>query len=374
MEDASNTEPWLPVAFIERVGAAIVAPRRALAASDTGDDPGRAGSDAGALIALVFLVVATREIVAAVWLTAAAGIGVGFGALVGALSHSITMELAFIVVSAVALTLAAGRRRALGRDFDLACVAFVPIVVVKLSATLVLRAASYAPGPAVTNAISVTAYGWACVVLFFAWRQARSRASGGVVMAIDASARARSRWAGRALLSVASIILSLNSIWVARNLDRLRPITPGDVAPLFVLPAVDEHGQVTDQPVGLAQYQGEVVLIDFWATWCGPCLRALPGVERVYRAYHDQGFEVISINTDDPGKARELADSMQLSFALVVDEGTVAERYGVTSIPHLVLIDRQGVVRHVHRGERGLTGTRGRRVVRTTAAVSARLS
>jgi peroxiredoxin len=350
-EADGHNEGWRPRTFVDRVGSAIAAPRRALASSDVGDDPGRTGSDAATLIGLVFLVVATREIVASVWLMFAAGIGVGLQALISSLSHSITMELAFVVVSAIVLTLAAGRQRAIGRDFDLACVAFVPIVVVKLVATLVLRVTRHVPTHDVTTLISVVAYAWGGVVLFYAWRQARSRAAGGIALPPDDAAPARSRHAGRGLLIVASLILSFNSYWVARNYERLRPITPGDVAPQVALPAVDGQGRVTNQPVSLADLQGEVVLIDFWATWCGPCRKTLPGIERVYRDYKDQGFEVVAVNTDDPGKARTLFDERNLTFPLVVDDGIVSDRYGVSTIPHLVIVDRQGVVRYVHRGE-----------------------
>lgn len=303
------------------------------------------------LIGLVFLVVATREIVASVWLVFAAGIGVGLQAIIASLSHSVTMELAFVVIAAVVLTVAAGRRRSIGRDFDLACVAFVPVVAVKLVATLVLRVAQITPSATLTTGISLVAYGWGAFVLFLAWRQARARSAGGLSLPDDDGAAKRSRPAGRAVLAVAALILSFNSVWVARNYERLRPITPGDVAPLFALPSVDAAGNVTREPVALADMKGDVVLIDFWATWCGPCKKTLPGIERAYRTYKDRGFRVVAVNTDDPVKARKLFDERELTMPLVVDDGLTADRYGVTTIPHLVIVDRQGVVRFVHRGE-----------------------
>jgi peroxiredoxin len=79
----------------------------------------------------------------------------------------------------------------------------------------------------------------------------------------------------------------------------------------------------------------------------------LPAIERVYRRHRDQGLAVVSINTDDPVKARSMLRSLGITVPLYVDEGAVAERYRVNTIPHLVIIDRMGMVRHVHRGFEG---------------------
>jgi thiol-disulfide isomerase/thioredoxin len=102
--------------------------------------------------------------------------------------------------------------------------------------------------------------------------------------------------------------------------------------------------------VTLEDLRGQVVVLDFWATWCGPCRESLPAIDRVYRRHREQGLALVSINTDDPVKARAMLRSMGISVPLYVDDGTVAERYGVSTIPHLVILDRMGMVRHVHRG------------------------
>ena len=96
-------------------------------------------------------------------------------------------------------------------------------------------------------------------------------------------------------------------------------------------------------------YRGKVVLVDFWATWCGPCIRAMPKLESLSRRYAGQ-VEVIAVNLDDAAKARSMFDDGGYRMTLVADDGQVSTRYGVSTIPHSVVIDREGVVRMVYRG------------------------
>lgn len=94
------------------------------------------------------------------------------------------------------------------------------------------------------------------------------------------------------------------------------------------------------------------VLVDFWATWCGPCIKAMPKLETLARRYKGE-LEIIAVNLDDVAAARQLWDSRGYSMTLVADDGDASRRYGVSTIPHTVLIDRAGVVRHVARGAAG---------------------
>jgi thiol-disulfide isomerase/thioredoxin len=157
-------------------------------------------------------------------------------------------------------------------------------------------------------------------------------------------------WAGRGLVAVIGALLAVNLVWVARNYDELRPIDAGDVAPPFALPEVDRSGELTGNRIALDDLRGQVVLLDFWAEWCKPCRKTIPHVEQVYRRYRDRGLAVVSIKTDGPDMGRATDIVAATSFPIVLDGGRVADTYRVNTIPHLVLIDHLGVIRHVHRG------------------------
>ncbi|MEZ6044808.1 MAG: TlpA disulfide reductase family protein [Planctomycetaceae bacterium] len=98
----------------------------------------------------------------------------------------------------------------------------------------------------------------------------------------------------------------------------------------------------------MEEYKGKVVLLDFWGTFCGPCIAEFPGLKETYAEYKDKGFEIIGISADD---AKEQVDEFQKEFNLPwklamsnSDELATAERYSVTMFPSTYLIDREGNV------------------------------
>ncbi|MES2459734.1 MAG: redoxin family protein [Armatimonadota bacterium] len=112
------------------------------------------------------------------------------------------------------------------------------------------------------------------------------------------------------------------------------------------------------KPISLAQYKGKVVLVDFWATWCGPCIAELPNVVSAYSKYKTKGFDVIGVSLDDAGATPKLASfakANNMSWRQVLDADNpkqLASAYGVTAIPFTVLIGKDGTIAAVNlRGE-----------------------
>jgi peroxiredoxin len=103
--------------------------------------------------------------------------------------------------------------------------------------------------------------------------------------------------------------------------------------------------------VRLADYQGKVVLLEFWATWCGPCKESMPELERLYATYRDRGFEIIAISLDESESAvREFVEEYRLSFTVVIDDVDVNSAYGVFSIPTTFILDKSGQIVKKHLG------------------------
>ncbi len=166
---------WILRSFVDRIGAALVAPRRALVAADAEQAAGKTGSDVALLILISVVAINTRAVVAALWLAVVDGVRIALSALMGTLTAALTTDLVFLFGAGVVVTVLAGKRRSLGRDFDLACVAFVPFVAVKLLAALLFGLAGWRLGGTPRQAVTVLAYGWGAFVVLLALLHARSR-------------------------------------------------------------------------------------------------------------------------------------------------------------------------------------------------------
>jgi thiol-disulfide isomerase/thioredoxin len=110
------------------------------------------------------------------------------------------------------------------------------------------------------------------------------------------------------------------------------------------------------QPLSLARFKGKVVLVDFWATWCGPCIAELPHVLSTYRKHHDEGFEIVGISLDsDREKLNAFIKERGMTWPQYFDgqgwQTKLAQEYGVNSIPATFLLDAEGKV--IAKGLRG---------------------
>lgn len=101
--------------------------------------------------------------------------------------------------------------------------------------------------------------------------------------------------------------------------------------------------------MALSDLRGKVVLINFWATWCGPCRVEMPAMEQLYRDYSRNDFEILAVSTDPQGVAvtRPFQQENRLTFPILHDaEYRIGLVYGARSLPMTFMVDRQGVVRH----------------------------
>jgi peroxiredoxin len=120
----------------------------------------------------------------------------------------------------------------------------------------------------------------------------------------------------------------------------------GGPAPAFSL------SSVSGEQSALSQYKGQVVMVNFWATWCGPCQQEMPLLDQMYKKYKPAGFTLIGVNVDKEAPAvKELLARKPVSFPVLLDPANqVSKAYHVDEMPSSVIIDRKGAIRYVHRG------------------------
>jgi peroxiredoxin len=109
--------------------------------------------------------------------------------------------------------------------------------------------------------------------------------------------------------------------------------------------------------VRLDELRGQVVLVNFWATWCGPCREEMPRLDTLYQKYRKSGFVLLGVNVDDdPHTALATAARLNVSFPVLLDtDKKVSKLYDLNTMPSTIVIDRDGKMRFLHRGYRAGT-------------------
>lgn len=150
-------------------------------------------------------------------------------------------------------------------------------------------------------------------------------------------------------MAVVPLVLVLVA-WVVFQPDAPALQLLGKPAPQFSL------GLLDGGTYELAESKGnEIVILDFWATWCGPCRQAMPILDKVSRGFHDQGVRLYAVNLQENSQVvRRYLDSQKLDLTVLLDKrGSVAAQYMAQSIPQTVIIGKDGAVQAVHVGYSG---------------------
>ncbi len=100
----------------------------------------------------------------------------------------------------------------------------------------------------------------------------------------------------------------------------------------------------------LSELKGNVIIVDFWATWCPPCRNSIPALSRLYDKYHDRGFMILGISNEDVNTLREFRDAQQIPYPILSATNEVLQAYEVKGIPQLFFFDKKGVVRKSQTG------------------------
>lgn len=282
-----------------------------------------------------------------------------------------------IIPAALVITLLGGRRRDPTLDLELGASCFAPFFVVRGLAR-VMTSLGLASGVTFPPELGyIPAALWAALVCACALQIARGRAprdekspapaaaagSGPAATpaeladgAVVASSSAPSGAAARAgLLALALLVIGLGSnvVWAHRHFDALLPMERGEAAPDFDLARLDAPGV----RLSLGALRGKVVLLDFWATWCPPCIQMMPILHDLHHDFSPRGVEIVGVNSDGGQSTTEEIQGFltrhPAPFPVVLDDGNTGALYKVRALPQMVLIGKDGAIRKVFIGYTG---------------------
>ncbi|MHB8637383.1 MAG: peroxiredoxin family protein [Fimbriimonadaceae bacterium] len=136
--------------------------------------------------------------------------------------------------------------------------------------------------------------------------------------------------------------VSANSNAVGLNASEKSPLDPVDAANVLPTAPAAVFSDLAGKSISLAKLRGKVVFIDFWAPWCAPCRAGLPFTERLNDTFKDKGLVVLGVSGDPEKSVKEFMAANHYKFNAVLDTKNFAEKFGVSGIPHTVVIDRRG--------------------------------
>jgi thiol-disulfide isomerase/thioredoxin len=342
--EPSAAEPALPA----RLGRLLLSPSQGLAVIAQRRSGGV--RDALYLVGIALLAFRLPDLVRMVLTGARVSVSAGLTRLLAVAGSEVRTAAFVALVCALVITILAGRgRRDPGRALELGAACYVPYFITWSPLRLFDGEGCLGYPPRVLAQVA-TVLAWAWVGLFVVLSLRILRIADGA--AVTRGVR-RGALAGLLVLAVPLAGLVLGGMWSARHYELLRPLGRLDMAPDFTLARID--GQPGS--VRLSSLRGRVVVLDFWATWCPPCIAMLPMLHDLYREWQPKGVEFIAINSDGP--AAEHADLAEFlahhpsPYPVVADDQEVGGRYGVYSIPHLVVIGRDGKITRVFVGGTG---------------------
>ena len=154
------------------------------------------------------------------------------------------------------------------------------------------------------------------------------------------------------LAALLAIILMFAFVIVPLMRPKQRDAKIGRPAPDFSLEVI--HRGDPGNRMRLSTLRGKAVLLDFWASWCAPCLQMMPTLHDLYQQWQPRGAEFVGINSDGPGmtaaQVQEFLRAHPAPYPIVLDDADVGDRYQVEALPDLVVIDRGGAIRNVFWG------------------------
>ncbi|MEQ1690655.1 MAG: TlpA disulfide reductase family protein [Gemmatimonas sp.] len=149
------------------------------------------------------------------------------------------------------------------------------------------------------------------------------------------------------MVVLSTVALLGGGAWVATRVlaDGLTSVAPGSEAPGFIARSLD----IAPKMKSLSNYRGDVVLLNLWATWCGPCRTEMPSMEALHREYGSKGLRVVAVSVDQAGveeQIRAFVREYALTFEILHDDtGAIQAIYRTTGVPETFVIGRDGTIR-----------------------------